>query len=317
MDKLLKTLLSPVSVSGAEGEISKVLTELAKPYGTVASDHLGNLVVHKPGNGKRIMLAAHMDSIGVVATYIEDSGFVRFGKLGGMKLVPMVGQRVRFEGGTVGIICTENGVEPKDLSEDKLYIDTLGEKVEIGETAALWNEPLFVGRKVIAPALDNRLGCAVCLRALELLEKTDNDIFCVFTVQEEVGRRGARPAAYTITPDLGIAVDICGVQDAPGKKDIALKLLGGPIIKYLDARSIAHKSVTSLLEETAKELDIPVQRCVTKRGGTDASMIQPSRGGVPSASLCVPIRYTHTANEIADLTMAEQTARLLAAAIAK
>lgn len=317
MDKLLRTLIPPVSTSGAEGEITKVLRELAKPYGELATDHLGNLVVHKPGGGKRIMLAAHMDTVGVVATYIEDGGFVRFGKLGGMKLIPMIGQRVRFESGVVGVICAENGVEQKDLAVEKLYIDTLGEKVGIGETGAFLAEPIFVGNQVMSPALDNRLGCAVCLRALELLGDTENDIFCTFTVQEEVGRRGARPAAYTITPDLGIAVDICGVSDVPGKKLDDLKLSGGPIVKYMDRRMICHKTVIKLLEDTAKELEIPVQRCVTDHGGTDASMILNSRGGVPAGSLCIPIRYTHTANEIADLNMAEQTAKLLAAAIAK
>lgn len=318
MNKLLKQLVAPVSPSGCEGAVSAVLAELAKPYGEVTSDLLGNLVVHKPGNGKRVMLAAHMDSIGVIVTYIDDKGFARFGKVGGMKLVSMVGQRVRFESGVLGVICAENGVEPKDLDEKKLYIDTFGEKVAIGDVAALVNEPVFVGDKVISPALDNRLGCAVCLRALELLGPTDNDVFCVFTVQEEVGRRGARPAAYTITPDLGIAVDICSVFDYPGgKKSDSLTLTGGPIIKYMDQRVICSRSVIALLEDTAKELDIPFQRCVTRQGGTDASMIINSRGGVPTGSLNVPIRYTHTANETADLTVAEQCAKLLAAVIAK
>lgn len=318
MQNLLNKLIPPVSVSGCEGAISAVLRELGKQYGEVVDDHLGNLVIHKPGNGKRIMLAAHMDSIGVVATYIEDNGYVRFGRLGGMKLLHMVGQRVRFENGVIGVICAENGLEPKDLDEQKLYIDTAGEKVEIGDTAAFCNEPYYVNNKVISNSLDNRLGCAVCLRALELLGQTDNDIFCVFTVQEEVGRRGARPAAYTITPDLGIAIDICGVFDYPGGKKLdSLTLDGGPIIKYMDQRTISHKSVIALLEDTAKELDIPFQRYVTKRGGTDASMMAISRGGVPAGTLSVPIRYTHTANEVANLDVAEQCAQLLAAAIAK
>ena len=318
MDKLLKKLIPPVSPSGCEGAITAALKELAAPYGELVDDHLGNLVLHKPGRGKRVMLAAHMDSIGVVATYVEKEGFVRFGRLGGMKLVPMVGQRVRFENGVIGVICAEQGVEPKDLDESKLFIDTFGEKVEIGDTAAFCGEPLFVGDRVISPALDNRLGCAVCLRAMELLGPTDNDIFCTFTVQEEVGRRGARPAAYTIMPDLGIAVDICSVFDLPGKKtNDAMTLSGGPIVKYMDQHVICHRAVISLLEDTAKELGIPFQRFVTKKGGTDASMIFNSRGGVPTGALCVPIRYTHTANETADLKVAEQCAALLAAVIAK
>ena len=318
MEKLLNKLIPPISVSGCETEISKVISQLGKAYGEVVSDKLGNLVIHKPGNGKRIMLAAHMDSVGVIVTYVEDNGYVRFGKIGGAKLLQMVGQRVRFENGVIGVICPENGVEPKDLDESKLYIDTLGEKVQIGDTATFCDEPYYVNGKVIAPRLDNRLGCAICLRALELLGETDNEIYCTFTVQEEVGRRGAKPAAYTIMPDLGIAVDICGVFDYPGGKKLdELKLEGGPIVKYMDQRMICHRDVIRLLEDTAKELDIPVQRYVTKRGGTDGSMIFDSRGGVPTGTLCVPIRYTHTANEVASLGMAEQCAKLLAAVIAK
>ena len=318
MQKQLNKLIPPCSASGCESAISEVLRELGASYGEVVDDRLGNLVIHKPGNGKRIMLAAHMDSIGIVATYIDEKDYVRFGRLGGMKLLHMVGQRVRFENGVLGVICAENGLEPKDLDESKLYIDTAGEKVEIGDTAAFCNEPYYVNNKVVSNSLDNRLGCAICLRALELLGETDNDIFCVFTVQEEVGRRGARPAAYTITPDLGIAVDICAVFDYPGSKKLdSLTLSGGPIVKIMDQRTISHTAVVSLLEDTAKELDIPVQRYVTERGGTDASMMVNSRGGVPAGTLSVPIRYSHTANEVADLEVAEQTARLLAAAIAK
>lgn len=318
MDKLLKKLIPPISVSGCERAITEVLKELCAPYGETASDHLGNLVLHKPGKGKRIMLAAHMDTVGLVATYIEDSGFVRFGKIGGMKLIPCVGQRVQFENGVIGVICTERDVEAKDVKEEKLYVDTLGQKVAPGDTAGFCDAPLFVDGKVMSHSLDNRLGCAVCLKAMELLKDTDNDIFCVFTVQEEVGRRGAGPAAFSICPDLAIAVDICGVEDMPGgSKQNALTLSGGPIVKYMDLRSISHPAVNKLLEQTAQELGMTVQRCVTNHGGTDASTILSSRGGVPSGTLSVPIRYTHTANELADLTMAQRCAELLAAAIAK
>ena len=317
MDKLLQQLIPPVSVSGCEGEIAKVIRQLGVPYGEVVSDHLGNLVIHKPGNGKRIMLAAHMDTVGVVATYIEDNGFVRLGRLGGMKLLHMVGQRVKFESGVLGVICAEGDLEPKDLDESRLYIDTAGQKVEIGETAAFCQAPYFVGNTVISNSLDNRLGCAVCLRALELLGETDNDIFCTFTVQEEVGCRGAGPVAFTVTPDLAIAVDITGVFDYPGGKKTPLTLSGGPVVKYMDHRTISSRKISQLLEDTAKELDIPVQRYVTKQGGTDAGMIFNTRGGVPTGNLAIPIRYTHTPNEVADLSVAEQCAKLLAAVLAK
>ena len=316
MDKLLQKLVPPVSVSGREEEISRVIETLAKPYGQISRDHLGNLVVHKPGNGRRILLAAHMDTIGLIVTHVDEKGFVRFAAIGGLRLVPMIGQRVKFESGVVGIVCYDRGTEPGDLTVDKLYVDTAGAKVEIGETAAFCAEPLFAGRKVISPYLDNRLGCAVCLKALELLKHTDNDIFCVFTVQEEVGCRGAKPVAYTITPDLAIAVDICGLADFPGDdKPNSLTVEGGPVIKIMDAGVICHPTVVSMLEEAGKRLNIATQRYVTRSGGTDAGAIFNTRGGVPSGVLSIPIRYTHNPNELADLDVAENCAKLLAETI--
>ncbi len=318
MDKLLQKLVPPVSVSGREEEISRVIETLAKPYGQISRDHLGNLVVHKPGNGRRILLAAHMDTIGLIVTHVDEKGFVRFAAIGGLRLVPMIGQRVKFESGVVGIVCYDRGTEPGDLTVDKLYVDTAGAKVEIGETAAFCAEPLFAGRKVISPYLDNRLGCAVCLKALELLKHTDNDIFCVFTVQEEVGCRGAKPVAYTITPDLAIAVDICGLADFPGDdKPNSLTVEGGPVIKIMDAGVICHPTVVSMLEEAGKKLNIATQRYVTRSGGTDAGAIFNTRGGVPSGVLSIPIRYTHNPNELADLDVAENCAKLLAEAISE
>lgn len=318
MDKLLRKLISPVAVSGRETAVSEIIAELAAPYGEVVRDRMGNLVVHRPGFGRRIMVAAHMDSIGVMVTYIDEKGFARFANLGGMQLVPMIGQRVRFESGVIGVISAERGVELKELKPEHLFIDTAGEPVAIGDTAAFCAEPVFAGKKVISPYLDNRLGCAVTLRAMELLKDTENEIFFVFTVQEEVGCRGARPVAFTIQPDLAIAVDICGVPDTPcKKKPNALSLEGGPVIKIMDANVIASPEIVSLLEQAGEDMGVKTQRLVTNAGGTDAGAIIGTRGGVPTGSLAIPIRYTHCPNEVGDLEVAENCARLLAEAICR
>lgn len=318
MDKLLKQLIPPVSASGHEDAIRKVIAELGKAYGEVSTDALGNLIIHRPGSERRIMIAAHMDSVGLIVTFLEEGGFARFANLGGLKPVYIVGQRVRFENGVYGVICQDSGVEPKDLTVEKLYVDTAGTKVSVGDTAVFCGEPIFQDGKVISPYLDNRLGCAVCLRALELLPETDNDVFFAFTVQEEVGLRGAKPAAYAIEPDLAIAVDICGVPDTPGSfKPNALTLSGGPVIKLMDARVLCHPTVVDLLKNAAKRMKMKTQLQVTKHGGTDAGAMFNTRGGVPSGVLAIPIRYTHNPNEIADLTVAEDCARLLAEAISE
>ncbi|MBQ5468630.1 MAG: M42 family peptidase, partial [Oscillospiraceae bacterium] len=108
MDKLLKKLIPPVSASGHEAAIAKVIEELGKPYGSVARDALGNLVIHKPGNGRRVMVAAHMDTVGLIVTYLEDGGFARFVNLGGLRPIYIVGQRVRFDNGVFGVICHDS-----------------------------------------------------------------------------------------------------------------------------------------------------------------------------------------------------------------
>lgn len=316
MDKLLRELIAPVSVSGRETAISQVIERLAKPYGEIVRDPLGNLVVHKAGMGRRIMLAAHMDTVGLMVTYVDPEGFARFAPIGGLRLISLIGQRVRFDSGVIGVICFDRGVELKDLTMDQLFVDTAGAKVEIGDTAVFCGEPVFAGDKVISPYLDNRLGCAVCLKALELLNDSENDIFCTFTVQEEVGTRGAKPAAYAIMPDLAIAVDICGIADTPGEdKPNSLTLSGGPVIKRMDARVLCHPAVVDLLEQAAKKLALPTQAYVTKKGGTDAGAIAGTRGGVPAGVLSIPIRNTHFPNEIADMNVALQCAELLAEAI--
>lgn len=318
MNKLLQKLISPVAVSGREAAISAVIAELAAPYGELASDQLGNLVVHKPGFGRRIMVAAHMDSVGLMVNYQDENGFARFVPLGELQLLPAVGQRIRFENGVSGVICSQRGIEAKDLKPEHLYIDTAGEPVAIGDIAVFCEDPVFAGNRVISSALDNRLGCAVCLRALELLKETENELFFVFTVQKEVGWRGAKAAAFTIQPDLAIAVDVCAVSDTPGeKKPNALRLDGGPVIKLMDDFLLAYPEVVGMLEQAGQELGIQTQRLVAESGGSDACAMFNTKGGVPAGSIAVPIRYLHCPNEIGDMTVAENCARLLAEAVCR
>ena len=313
MKNLLKRLVPAFGPSGREHTIEGVIADLARPYGEVFTDPLGNLIVHRPGTGKRVMVASHMDSIGLVATYIEDNGFVRFGALGGLRLPELLGQRVRFESGAVGVVCRESSADLKDLKVTDLYVDTLGQPVELGESAVFWGEPTFAGDLVASPYLDNRVGCAVALKALSLCENTENDLYFVFTTQEEVGIRGAKTAAYTVDPQLAIAVDVCLASDTPSPAEkTPVKLGGGPVIKYLDKSAISHRDVIDAMLRAGQELDIPCQKCVASAGGTDAGALHQTRGGVPTGSLGIATRNIHTPNEICSLTDAEQCASLLA-----
>ena len=316
MKDLLTRLVPAFGPSGREQTIEGVLAELARPYGEVFTDPLGNLIVHKPGPGKRIMVAAHMDTIGLVATYIEDGGFVRFGALGGLRLPELLGQRVRFASGAVGVVCREGKAELKDLSVTDLYVDLAGQTVELGEQAVFCAETRFVGDTVISPYLDDRIGCAVALKALTKAQDTENDLYVVFTTQEEVGIRGAKTAAYTVDPQLAIAVDVCGTGDTLGAAEKSpVKLGAGPVVEYLDKSALCHRSVVDLLLQAGRDLDIPCQRYAATMGGTDAGAIHQTRGGVPTGILSIPTRYIHTPGEMCSLTDAEQCAAVLAKAV--
>lgn len=317
MVELIKTLVAPVSVSGRETAITNTLTELARKYGETRVDALGNLIVHKKGSGRRIMLAAHMDTVGLIVTYVDEDGYARFGTLGGLRPVPAIGQKVRFENGTVGIICAERGVKPEELTADKLYVDPLGQSVQVGDAAVCCGEPITAGDVIASACLDDRIGCAILLKTMELLGPTDNDLYFVFTAQEEVGARGAKTAAFSIMPELAFAVDVCGLFDTPGDFKPNGVTIDKPVICLMDGSVLCHPDAVACLQAAADKLAIPTQRLVTKRGGSDAGAIFSAGSGVPTGLLMVPTRYVHTPNEVASIQTAADCARILAEAISK
>ncbi len=313
MLELLKKIVPVHAPSGREASVADVMEEIAKSYGyaDVSRDTMGNLCVHKPGKGERVMLAAHMDSIGFIATYIDEKGFVRVGNLGGIRLVPALYQRVVFSNGVVGVVCADAGVDAKDLEMDKLYIDTMGQTVRPGDTATFVGEMTQSGDCIVSPYHDDRIGCAILLKLLEELKETDVDLFCVFTAQEEVGCRGAGPAAYAIMPDYAIAIDVTGTGDIPGDGKSPVKLGGGPVIKIMDRAAIGHPDVIARMEKAAEKAGISCQRLVATAGGTDTGAMAASRGGVPAACLSIATRYIHTPNEIVNIADCEQSVALL------
>ncbi len=317
MLELLKKIIPAQSPSGREAAVASAIEEAAKSMGftDIARDAMGNLCVHKAGKGERVMLAAHMDSIGLIATYVEENGFVRVGNLGGIRIVPTLYQRVVFNNGVVGVVCADAGVDAKDLTMDHIYIDTMGEKVLPGDTATFLGETTQCGESIVSPYLDDRIGCVILLKLLEQLKDSDVDLFCVFTVQEEVGCRGAGTAAYAIMPDYAIAVDVTGTGDVPGDQKRPVKLGGGPIIKIMDRAAIGHPDVIARMEKAAEKAGIACQRLVATAGGTDTGAIAASRGGVPAACLSVPTRYIHSPNEIVSIADCEQCVSLLKAVL--
>ncbi len=315
---LLERLTQSFGPSGRESEITNVIKEELKGIADeVYTDALGNIIAHKKGTGKKIMLAAHMDEIGVAVTFIDEKGFLRFSNIGGVYVKRLLNRRVRFANGTVGVIDTEE--ENKELKMSKMFIDIgAASKEEAEKLISVGDMAVFEGGYnaengvVISKALDNRAGCYVIIKALERV-KSDNDLYFCFTAQEEVGLRGARAAAYSVNPDYALAVDVTDTGDTPNCAKMAVKLGGGAAVKVMDRSIICDADVRTALIELAKRNSIPYQLEVMTDGGTDAGAIHISRGGVKAGGVSIPTRYIHSPSEMVSEKDLDAAVRLVTA----
>lgn len=316
--ELLKKLTMCGSASGDEKRIAQIIENEIKDYvDEISYDALGNLTAHKKGTGKKIMLAAHMDEIGIVVTFIDDNGFLRFSNVGGLYIKELLGRRVLFENGAVGVIYTEK--ENKNVQMSKMYIDIGAANREeaenlvlIGDTAVFEGNFHEVGDRVISKALDNRVGCYALIEAAKKI-KSKNDLYFVFTVQEEVGLRGARTAANAIAPEYALAVDVTDTGDTPEGEKMAVKLGKGAAVKVMDRSVICSSEVRTALVQLAKENNIPYQMEIMADGGTDAGVINLSGAGVKTGGISIPTRYVHSPSEMADKKDVKAVIDLLAA----
>lgn len=320
--EILQALNEAHGPSGDEGEIREKIAELARPFADeLTVDTMGSLIVHKKGDGPRVMFAAHMDSIGFIVTHIEEEGFLRVGRLGGVVPKEAAYSAVRFKNGVRGVFVPEEKAEFGRLKLDECFLD-IGAKdeadakklVQVGDTC-IYDQPLQVQReRVTSPYLDDRLACAVLLCALERIERPTCDLYLVFTVQEEVGLRGAKTAAWQVEPEVGIAVDVTDVDDTPGSERCGTTRLGkGAAVKVMDSSIICHPEVVARLEELARREEIPFQRDIMRGGGTDAGAIHTTRLGVRTGGISIPCRYIHTPAETASLQDAAACVRLTVA----
>ncbi len=320
--EILEALNQTHGPSGNEGSVREKIAELARPFADeVITDALGSLIVHKKGEGPRVMFAAHMDSIGFIVTHIEKEGFLRVGKLGGIAPKEAAYSAVRFQNGVRGVFVPEEKADFGKLKLDECFLDIgaadgaqARELVQVGDTC-VYDGPVRVqGKRVTSPYLDDRIACAVLLAALEEIREPACDLYLVFTVQEEVGLRGAKTAVWRVEPEVGIAVDVTDVDDTPGSERSGTAQLGkGAAVKVMDSSVICHPDVVARLEELAKAEDIPVQRDIMRGGGTDAGPIHTTRLGVKTGGISIPCRYIHTPVETADLEDAAACVKLVAA----
>lgn len=264
------------------------------------------------------MLAAHMDEIGLIANHIDENGFVYFSHVGVPFARYLSGGRVRFMNGVQGLIDSE---PPKkgyhDIAPpDKMFIDVgaTGPRdcpVSIGDVAAFDRPYTEMGNRLVAKSLDDRIGVAVLIETLRRLKSCPNETYIVFTVQEEVGTRGATTSTYGIDPEIGLAIDVTPTGDTPKGWRSNVELGKGPAIIIKDGGLISEPRIVKWLETTARRARLPVQRTVQLVGGTDARSMQLSRAGVLAGSICLPCRYAHSPSEMVDFDDVESAVRLV------
>lgn len=319
MIQLIKELTESFGPSGNEEKIRKTIIEKIKPFAdSINVDKMGNIIAQKGTSGERLMLAAHMDEIGIIVTNIDDKGFLRFSNVGGLSPFTLIGERVVFANGTIGAFGMEKMDDMKDLKINKMFIDIgassreeAKQKVKIGDMGTFFRECSISGDYIISKALDDRAGCAVLIKAMEQLKKPGYQTFFVFTVQEEVGLRGAKTSAFGVDPDLAIAVDVTLTGDTPEAPKMAVELGKGPAIKIKDNSILSHPKIKDALVSAAEQKKVPYQLEVLEFGGTDSGAIHLSRSGVPSGGLSIPARYVHSPSEMVHLKDLDMAVELL------
>jgi len=323
MKSLIQKLVETTGPSGYEAQIRAVLkAEIKHHVDELYVDPLGNLIARKgqpSAEGIKIMLAAHIDEIGIMVTQVDENGFIRFTTLGGVRAYNCIGGRVRFLNGLLGLIA----MEPLDdmtkvPSFEQLYID-LGlssnkdAPVKVGDVAAFDRPFLDLGNRLVAKSMDDRIGAAVLVETLRQVKDTPHQLYFVFSTQEEVGLRGATTAAYAIDPDLGISVDVTGTGDTPRRTKVRMEVsLGkGPAIKVRDGGMLADRRVVDWMVRGAEKLNMPYQLEVLEGGTTDARAMQLTRAGIPAGCLSIPCRYVHSPSEMVDFNDVQNAVRLL------
>jgi len=331
MVDILRKLTDAVSVTGAEEKVSAVIEELIKGCADeVYNDALGNLIaVKKSGkdNAKKIMMAAHMDEIGFMINFIEDSGFLKVAPVGGINWAAVAFNEILFQSGLRGIIVPESRTYPGEYGPAKMYIDIGAKdkadaetKVKIGDTCTIAPKVVeLMNNRVAAAKLDDKIACVILIQALLETKGTtpDYDLYFVFTTQEEVGLRGARTAAQAIMPDYSIAVDVTGTGDTPEAFPMVSKVGAGAAVKIMDSSVICHKDMINLLMKTAIEEKIPYQSEILTAGGTDTAVMQSAGSGSIAGAISIPSRYIHSGVEMCSMDDVRSCVDLLKAALNK
>ena len=334
----LAKLSNACGVTGRENEVRELMIRFMTPYtDEIVVDRLENVIAVKKGKEKspKIMLAAHMDEVGLMVKTITKDGFLQFAKMGGIDDRILPAQRVTVfskKRAFAGIIGSKpphiqkEEERKKIITFDELFIDIGAENkddalamgVSVGDPVGFDVKYVQLDKDVVVgKAFDNRAGCVTMVEALRLLEKTDFTIYAVGTVQEEVGLRGAGAAAFSVDPDLAIALDVTIAGDTPGVKefDTSVKMGKGPALTISDSGLITSSKILRWLLDSAEEEKIPYQIETGLMGSTDAARISLTRQGIPCGNISMPVRYIHSPVGMLCLKDIENSAKLTVAAI--
>lgn len=326
---LLARLSEAAGVSGQETEIRELIkTEAFRPGVNIKTDALGNVLAYKEGkrNGTTVMIAAHMDEVGLMVVGVEDSGLLRFEPVGGIDRRVLVAKQVlvgpdRIPGviGSKPIHLQKRDERKTPFQLQELYIDIgAKDKAEADKLVPLGTTAIFATKFqqlsdeiIMGKAFDDRVGCNVLLELLA--DDYDCNLVCAFTVQEEVGLRGAGVAAYAVSPDLALVIEGTTASDVPDVPEHghATSVGKGPALTIMDRTSIPSRPLVERLKQVAEKEGIPIQFRRATTGGTDAGKIQLTKGGIPVAGISVPCRYIHSPASVASLSDINATIRLV------
>ncbi len=326
MNELIKKLVEAYGPSGFEDQVRELILAEVKPFvDSTHVDAMGNLIAVKKGDGTglKVMIAAHMDEIGLMVTHITKEGFARFTNIGGIQPHTLLGSRVQFADGRVGVVYSDRIKDRgKVYGLDKHYIDVGATSREdcpigVGDAVGFKRPFLAQGNRLTAKSMDDRIGCVVAIKAIKQLQSTPHEIHFVFSVQEEVGTRGAEAAANGINPDVGISLDVTLTGDVPEATPMAINLGDGTAIKVKDSGMISHVGLVRLMRQRAEEASIPYQIEVLTAGTTDARPMQISNAGCAAGCISIPCRYVHSQSETVDANDVHNSVNLLVKILSK
>lgn len=333
LESMLPPLLAAFGPPGREAAVRSVLRRLLRGAGTWEDDAIGNLHLHRGGEGRRLLLAAHMDAPGIIVTRLEgDSGQARLAILGARRPGELVGASLRFEDGRSAVVSWDRkeGAEPE---VDQLLLETgiAGKRksgraaprvarearangqgpLDVGDVAAIDDRPGRLGDYWCAANLDDRAGCAALAHALTRARTLRYDLHAVFTAQSDLGARGAMTGAFGVDPELAIVIDVAHVGEP--KETSGFAVGKGPCVALKEQGFLAHPEMLELVRKAARAARLPLQHLIREGEGSDGRAVRASRSGIPTAVIAIPARRTGGVASLVHARDLEQTAALIAA----